>query len=497
MKKTIKNYTSTKVDLLPFESYLERYNACKNLFYNKYWNKLDIVFKKGHRPVRNELVKSINSQTIVQNEYNILANVPTKLWKLALEESFSNIKTTWQMYKKDVRKVINRNKDLTKTEKHYLNYVLKSYPILNDVLNEKNNVINKFKQLDHKSLNKYLNRIIRKNKFKKPFSKGRSFMLEDVQYNYVTEFDRLFIELSTLGFRQRIKFELSNKIQFKGNIRIVLKDNRLEIHKGIEVKVKRHADFVNEIGIDKGFTTLLSVNSGKQYGKEFDVLLKDKSDYLSNKNAKRFKLKQQVKKLKLKGDKQSESKADRIVKNNLGTTKLNNFKRKTQESVKNFVNNSINQMIRTEKPKVIACEDLSWNSKSKGKRHKKTNRWLSSWQKGYLQDRLVFKSFVNNIKLVNVNCAYTSKVCSRCGHFGVRNGAYFNCMSCGLSIDVDINAGKNIFDRLYDNDISLYTKYMTVKDIINGRLELDATHPSTDASKTSDSQILEERMKVA
>jgi len=38
MKKTIKNYTSSKVDLIPFEAYLERYNACKNLFYNEYWN---------------------------------------------------------------------------------------------------------------------------------------------------------------------------------------------------------------------------------------------------------------------------------------------------------------------------------------------------------------------------------------------------------------------------------------------------------------------------
>ena len=494
MKKTIKNYTSSKVDLIPFESYLERYNACKNLFYNEYWNKLDIVFKKGHRPVRNELVKDLESKVKTNPEYSLLLELPSKLWKLALEESFSNIKTTWTMYKKDVRKVINKNKDLTKTEKHYLNYVLKSDSILNDVLNEKNNVIDKFKYLDIVKLNKYLNRIIRKNKFKKLFTKGRSFMLEDVQYKFTTESGRLYISLSTLVKSKRIKLELSNKIQFKGNIRIVLKNNRLEIHKGFEVKVKRHADFVHEIGIDKGFTTLLSTSSDNQYGKEFDVLLKDKSNYLNDKNAKRHKLKQQVKKLKSKGQ---TVKADRIVKHNLGTKKLNDFKRKTQDSVKSFVNNSINKMIKTEKPKVIACEDLSWNSKSKGRRHKKTNRWLSSWQKGYLQDRLEFKSFVNNIKLVLVNCAYTSKMCSRCGHFGVRDGAHFNCMSCGLSINADINAGKNIFDRLYDKDISLYTNYMKVKDIINGRLELDASHPSTDASKTSVASSMEERMKVA
>ncbi len=109
----------------------------------------------------------------------------------------------------------------------------------------------------------------------------------------------------------------------------------------------------------------------------------------------------------------------------------------------------------------------------------------------------MFKSFVNNIKLVLVNCAYTSKVCSRCGHFGVRNGAHFNCTKCRLSIDADINASINILARLYDKDISLYTKYMTVKDIINGRLELDALHPSTDASKTSIASSMEERMKVA
>ena len=497
MKKTIKNYTSSDIDLAPFEVYLERYNACKNLFYNEFWNKLDVVFKQGHRVVRNELVKDLELKVKTNPEYNLLVNLPSKLWKLALEESFSNIKTTWQMYKKDIRKVINKNKDLTKTEKHYLNYVLKSDSILDDILNEKNEILDKFKYLEIVKLNKYLNRIIRKNKFNKLFTQGKSFMLEDVQYRFTTESGRLYISLSTLTKNKRIKLELSNKIQFKGNIRIVLKDNKLEIHKGIEVKVKHHADFVNEIGIDKGFLSLLSVNSGKQYGNEFNELLKDRSNYLNDKNAKRHKLKQQVKKLKLKGDKQSDKKADRIVKNNLGTIKLDNFKRKTQESVKSFVNNSINEMIKCEKPQVIACEDLSWNSKSKGKRQKKTNRWLSSWQKGYLQDRLVFKSFVNNIKLVLVNCAYTSKVCSRCGHFGVRNGVYFNCTKCRLSIDADINASINILARLYDSDISLYTKYMTVKDIINGRLELDALHPSTDASKTFMACSMEERMEIA
>jgi len=114
MKKTIKNYTSSKVDLIPFEAYLERYNACKNLFYNEFWNKLDVVFKQGHRVVRNELVKDLELKVKTNPEYNLLVNLPSKLWKLALEESFSNIKTTWSMYKKDVRKIINRNKELTK-----------------------------------------------------------------------------------------------------------------------------------------------------------------------------------------------------------------------------------------------------------------------------------------------------------------------------------------------------------------------------------------------
>ena len=494
MKKTIKNYTSSKVDLIPFEAYLERYNACKNLFYNEFWNKLDVVFKQGHRVVRNELVKDLELKVKTNPEYNLLVNLPSKLWKLALEESFSNIKTTWSMYKKDVRKIINRNKELTKTEKHYLNYVLKSDSILDDILNEKNEILDKFKHLDIVKLNKYLNRIIRKHKFKKLFTQGKSYMLEDVQYRFTTESGRLCINLSTLIKNKRIKLELSNKIQFKGNIRVVLKNDKLEIHKGFDVKVKRHSDFVHEIGIDKGFVALLSTSSGKQYGNEFNELLKDKSNYLNNKNAKRHKLKQQVKQLrKDKNDK----KADRIVKHNLGTKKLDNFKKRTQESVKSFVNNSINKMIDAEKPQVIACEDLSWNKSSKGKRQKNTNRWLNAWQKGYLQDRLVFKSFVNNIKLVLVNCAYTSKVCSRCGHFGVRNGAHFNCTKCRLSIDADINASINILARLYDKDISLYTKYMTVKDIINGRLELDASHPSTDASKTSIASSMEERMKVA
>ena len=162
------------------------------------------------------------------------------------------------------------------------------------------------------------------------------------------------------------------------------------------------------------------------------------------------------------------------------------------------MNNSINKMIESEKPQVIACEDLSWSKKSKGRKWKKVNRWLNSWQKGYLQDRLNYKTFINNIKLVLVNCAYTSEICSGCGSFGDRNGVYFNCSNCKLSINADTNAGHNIFDRLYDKDISLYTKYSMVKNIINGRLELVALQPSTDASMTSiEDDFMEERMKIA
>ena len=64
--------------------------------------------------------------------------------------------------------------------------------------------------------------------------------------------------------------------------------------------------------------------------------------------------------------------------------------------------------------------------------------------------RLEEKLTWEGIKFEQVNPKYTSKVCHRCGNFGIRNGKVFKCPYCGLEIDADLNAAINIAKGGYD-----------------------------------------------
>jgi putative transposase len=61
-------------------------------------------------------------------------------------------------------------------------------------------------------------------------------------------------------------------------------------------------------------------------------------------------------------------------------------------------------------------------------------------------DQLSHKAEEAGRKLVKVNPAYTSQTCSQCGHRQKMplSERTFDCLCCGLSIDRDLNASKNI-----------------------------------------------------
>ena len=157
----------------------------------------------------------------------------------------------------------------------------------------------------------------------------------------------------------------------------------------------------------------------------------------------------------------------------MANKKYQENKRKFQAEIEAFVNQAINDFIKNENPSKVIIEELTFvknkNDKIKKNYSKKVKRYLSSWQKGYLQNRLNYKLVLNGIEIVLVNPAYTSKVCSRCGCFGERNGVHFNCKHCGLCINADINASKNILKRMLDTEITLHTCYQDVKKILESR----------------------------
>ena len=65
--------------------------------------------------------------------------------------------------------------------------------------------------------------------------------------------------------------------------------------------------------------------------------------------------------------------------------------------------------------------------------------------------QLEYKSTWKGGELVKVDPKYTSQQCSQCGHTSRKNRKVqdkFSCVECGHSENADINAAKNILQRI-------------------------------------------------
>jgi putative transposase len=79
-------------------------------------------------------------------------------------------------------------------------------------------------------------------------------------------------------------------------------------------------------------------------------------------------------------------------------------------------------------------------------------RWyrsrMNSWSYGELQRQIEYKADWNGIPVIYVNPHGTSARCSMCGHPVLpEENRQLHCPKCGLTIDRDVNAAKNIVAR--------------------------------------------------
>jgi putative transposase len=73
---------------------------------------------------------------------------------------------------------------------------------------------------------------------------------------------------------------------------------------------------------------------------------------------------------------------------------------------------------------------------------------LSQWPLGQFAEFLKYKAEELGKNVVYVNPFLTSRKCSRCGHESKENrkGSEFKCIACGLQLNADLNAARNIAD---------------------------------------------------
>jgi len=359
-------------------------------------------------------------------------NVGATPWKQTLCDAIGDIKACRESAKFDVKQAIRRHTN-DKIEQKQFYTLLKSDKYLDD---------------------RYLSRIMRKY-FKRGHNHTHNqIMIRSDDYTVFTLNGKVWIKIPSLIKGKRIAIPLSTNVEPKGNLRIILRNGKVEVHYAVEV-IQTNDCGTQTIGVDKGYTEVLTDSDGEHHGVMLGEVLSKESDRLKRKYQRRNKLKAIAKKKPL------------VTKNNLGRKKLDKQAVKHQSVVRTIVHEAVNKVI--DKAAVIVTEDLT--SPIVGKKFgKNVIRRLSSWTKGVIASAIENISHRRGSTVIYVNAAYTSQMDSCNGSLsGKRSGEKFYREN-GEVLQADVNAARNVLAKLYDSEISRWMPYKQVKAILLQRM---------------------------
>jgi len=368
-------------------------------------------------------------------------DVPARLWKETLRDTFDDICLYREAAKVKVRQAMKkRTKD--ESERKRLFTWLKNNQWTED---------------------KYLQRMMRKH-FKHGKTKvDNQIILDTGSYSAFERNGQAWIKVQGLERGKRIAIPLNTNLLPSGTLRLIVRDGRIEVHYAVASDVcctKPCGE--KEVGIDKGYSEVFVDSDGQVHGSGLGDLLSAESDVLKVKYQRRNQLKAFAE--------TKPHKAKAILKNNLGRKKLDERKRIHTQRVRDKVFKAVHSVV--DSSKTIVCEDLSSPIASQKRYGKDQNRRLSGWVKGLIAEALNSVSQRRGSTLVFVNCAYTSQMDSRHGVlWGHRHGETFHCFD-GVVLDADENAARNVLARKDDLEIRLWTPYKRVKSILHERTEL-------------------------
>lgn len=93
--------------------------------------------------------------------------------------------------------------------------------------------------------------------------------------------------------------------------------------------------------------------------------------------------------------------------------------------------------------KTIALEDLK-NIRERIKGNKRVRSRLHRWSFDELRRFIEYKALAKGIKVIYLNPAFTSQLCSHCFSLGNRSKHRFCCFNCGSQQHSDLNASQNL-----------------------------------------------------
>ncbi|MFG2054288.1 RNA-guided endonuclease TnpB family protein [Micromonospora sp. NPDC048930] len=388
--------------------------------------------------------------------FGVLANA----WKEAVRDAVAGIAASLEAAKVDVRRaIIRRTSDPAERKRMFS--ALKA---------------------DQWASDPFLARQMRKH-----WKRGRNRTHDQIvvradKYNTLVDGrGRLWLAVPGLERRKMVRIPLSTTVAPAGTLRLILRGGRVEVHYQIDASQMRSSQRPcgdQTIGVDKGYTEVLTDSDGQPHGEQLGDLLTRESDRLKQRNRRRAKLRSIANTAALRGD---HAKAHRIKTNNLGTIKRDRQAARHRARVRTEIFTAVHEVV--DKAAVVVAEDLTKKFAGRKTLGKNMNRRLAAWTKGVTGEALKSVSERRGSALVPVNAAYTSQACHRCGRFGRRSGDRFHCTWCGVVWQADVNAAINILQRAGDPDIALHTPHHRVKQILQDRTDRHRTRlPVQDSS---------------
>jgi len=266
--------------------------------------------------------------------------------------------------------------------------------------------------------------------------------------NRATKFD-YWLNLSTLEKGKKIKLPIDSNSYFEGKIGNIKNFVQFNFGKKDKIGIVFLKDIdkieyipkTDKIGLDLGLKNLFATNRGDIFGRGFSKIITKYNTYISElaKNRQKQKLKTASKRYK-------------------------NLIQKLRNYLKNEINRVVNNIIKIYKPKEIIIERLDFKSP---KLSKKLNRLISNFGKKIITDK--FKNLKDEFGIIitEVNPAYTSQTCSKCGYVDKRNRKNqetFICGFCHKKQNADINASKNILVRSSNELKDIFAKKAFILD---------------------------------
>jgi transposase len=378
-------------------------------------------------------------------QFEVLANA----WKETVRDAVADIAANRAAAKTQVRKAVNRRVS-DNAERKRLFAALKT---------------------DTWAEDPFLSRQMRKH-----WKRGRNrthnqIVVRSDQYRTFTLTDAGTIWLAIPGLerRQLVRIPLNTTVAPSGTLRLILRDQRVEVHYQIDARCMKSSACpagAREIGVDKGYTEVLTDSDGVHHGTELGELLTSESDHRKIKNARRAKIRSVAEKAIKAGD---HAKSKRIVRHNLGTTKRDRRSTRWQQTVRTTTFRAVHAVV--DKAALIAAEDLTKTFTGHARRGRNVNRRLAAWTKGVTAEALANVSERRGSALTLVNAAYTSQVVPCCEALGRRSGDRLHCTRCGVVWQADHAAAINVLHRVGDPDITPHTPYRRVKRIVQERTD--------------------------